>query len=229
MHCFLKGMLYFPNQQSWHFCKDSSIHSGACSVQAGRLCLSLLGDLEQVPSLDLGFFIRKMTLLRFIRSGILGPEFMGPQEVCGCRSMTPLKISARFWGCTCAFFLEERESMAFIRDSKYGVVQKWKSSIPLQEIIYKVTDCLNLLGVIMWLSPCPKGKYSPIEKNPEESQEQLCQQPFSAGGGKGESIFSVSVLLWNGNNMGDFWGANKTMSVSTHVSNLPDGHKEQFN
>lgn len=62
--------------------------------------------LRRSAPLDLSFFICKMKLLKFIRSGILGPEFTGPQEVCGWRSVTPQKISAKFCGCMCAFFLE---------------------------------------------------------------------------------------------------------------------------
>lgn len=35
-------------------------------------------------------------------------------------------------------------------------------------------------------------------------------------------IFSVSIFLWNGNNMRDFLRANRTLTVSTHGSNLPE-------
>lgn len=126
IHC---SMHYVPRARSVFLINSHGIfyrlgHSfRGCSVQEALHQLSSV-ILRRSTPLDLSFFICKMRLLKFIRSGILGPEFMGPQDVCGWRSMTSLKIGAKFCGCVCAFFLEE--SLQLSSETQSSVWSKMK-------------------------------------------------------------------------------------------------------
>lgn len=85
-----------------------------CTVQEGSTLAGWSWEGQQ--SLDLNFFICKMKLLKFIRSGILGPEFHGPpgglwMEV---HDATENKCQV-LWVHMCIFL--GGGSTAFIRDS----------------------------------------------------------------------------------------------------------------
>lgn len=96
----------------------------------------------------------------------------GPHEVCGWRTMTPLKVSAKFCGCIYKFFLEE--SLYLSSETQSSVWSKKEKVIfRCSRLSIKLVTAIDFMSDDVTKSH-PNGKHNLIEKNPKKSQEDLC-------------------------------------------------------